>query len=1133
MADTPTKEQVLTAKELRVVLSQLKKQEKETAESAQSDLKALSKEADIFNKKIKESKNVLNKLGIASSASFKGLITDIDETKKTITDLQKTKFTFDKKIENIKTAMKETAAAIALGGTATKDLQKQFDKLQESTDKLQKEELGAGLKDDFDALVNSLAKLPKDQIAVFSKMFDPSIQTDAKALLTAIEDIGKVKGLDTNITAQLDNIERKAKLMESVESIGSTLFGAKEGKEQEEALQKNIAALEAAQKMSNENLDRGIEKANTKLINQGKILEETTTKFEAIVPSQKVLESTLEGATETIKSWKDGVGQLMARGIPIDKSFLNIEGLRKQLASLTALQLTLASELIAIANKEGTTEEGRKQEVIKLQEKYNKELEKTIKDINDMQNLGDKAIATAETTASEMAGSAQKWSDKLLKAKSVLGTLGKDLPMLKGLFDKLGAVAGGAAKAVGKIAIPLAVFSELGALIKKIAEVQAKVAGMYQELYDTGVFIGTSAETVGKKMTTSLADATNLIGLTKAATGFGSEMALSRDEIVGMVKALDQGGMAARTLESQMKNISTTSAAASNSLLGAANIVKTFSMNLGVSDATMGELMGNMAFEFNTTMGGMKDVFTDITNAAQQSGMSTNKFLGIVQTTTAGVALFEDQIKSTAKTISALGRNTSLSGNQIEDLAKNAQGLSQDMMQSVTAFAMIGKGKMKEMAAPAADRLKTIKEAGTKIQEKIDVILAKGKPSTADKEQLAELKKSLASNQYSATMQGKMVDALNSGSATQAGALVEFADTGTKLELLANLAKKGYDMSAGDALVFRTIATKLGVSSKQQGLLLASGGKITDEIKKSVEESSKGADDGAKTFEDFQKQAIEAQKQTGAAQVKLLQGISDRLNQILGGWGALLQGVLSIVGTLYGIMKIAPLAKSALGYLAELVAPAAETAAAATETVAATEAVVAATAATETAAVGAAGVAGAVGGVALAGTVGAGIGAGLGVGYGLTKLDEKYLGSAVGKAVTGSLGAWLSGQSAAEEGYKKTLKEQGLTDEEISKRLQKIYSSNKVQPVEIEKMPTPTLTEPLSIDATSLAAPTVPAMGPTAATTPAGTAPPALGATTGLKNVIININGGDLDRIRRVVREELMLSQNRVNRGIG
>ena len=1121
MADAPTKEQVLTAKELREALAQLKKAYPDLAKDAKSSLKTISKEAEVLNKKIKDSKTVLDKLGIASSASFKNLINNIDDTKKTIVDLEKTKITFDKKINKVKNSVKELSVAIELGGTATKDLDKQFGDLQKSADELHKEEFFAGMKDDLAALVSSLADLPKDQLAVFSKMFDPSIQTDAKALLSAIEDIGKVKGLDTNITTQLDAIERKVKLMESIENVGSIIFGAKEGREQAAALQKALEALDTAQKTSNEELTKGIEKANTKLVDLGKLLDETANKFNTIAPSQDVLESALGDATHTIKAWEEDVNHLMEKGVPLDKAFLNIEGMRKKLNKLTAMQLDLLNEVASIANKEGATEEEKKQEIIKLQDKYNKELDITLKDMRDMQSLGDRYLASAEKSASDITGASQRWVDKLLNAKTTLAAIGKDVPVLEGLFGKLGGTIGTAAKAVGKLGASVAVFSFLGSLIKKIIDVQAHVADMYQELADTGVFIGTSSEKVGKQMADSLNKAINLKGLTSAAMMTGKEMALSRDEIVGMVKALDQGGMAARTLEAQMKNVQTTSAAASNELLGAANIVKTFSTNLGVTDAAMGDMIGNMAYQFNTTMGEMKGVFTDITNAAQQSGMSTNKFLGIIQTTTAGMAMFEDQVKSTAQMVSSLGRNTDLSGKQIEDLTKNAQGFSQDMMKAATGLALLGKAKMAELGKGAEEDLAGMKAEGAALQKKINITLAKGAAATPEEKASLELnKKSLAQNQIATNIQGKMVGFLKAGDSTNAAALLQGADAGTQLQIMAELGKKAKDMSGENYMAFRQIAKQLGISDELQMLIIGSNGKITKQMIDARKSQMKSAGEGKKSFEELQQIAIETQKKTGAAQKKAIEAIEDTLNKMVSDWGPLLEKMLLALGALYTIAKLVT--------LAETLIPAIE-------------------GATALAAAGFAG---------LSTAIGAAVAAALGVaiGYGVNELDKMlggYFGGAV-KTITG----WFTGKSDAEKQFYKDWKAKGLTDEQIAKKLDEIEKGgNKVKPVKIEEMPTtPTMEPPADFLTPAFLAPAAPAtmpLGPIAPAMPTAAVPtiPTAGATVppagpkptelamagtlpGLKNVTININGGDLDRVRRVVREELQIAQNRTNRGM-
>ena len=529
-----------------------------------------------------------------------------------------------------------------------------------------------------------------------------------------------------------------------------------------------------------------------------------------------------------------------------------------------------------------------KKSLQKVQQKILKNIKDSITASDALVDSANRRLVLGEEISEKGFGQekANELANKFVKAEITLQKMGKKGGAFGKVLGKLGTQAGKLGDKLRGLAFPIGMMTSAISMGKMIMNLEVKGAQMFQTVADAGIVVGSSFEDVGKKMTNAMNQAHNLVGLKQAAKGVRGAMALSSQEIVGVARGLSDAGLAGRNLQTQMAATGASISGTGDHLVDAATLVRTFSGSLGIADAAITGMMGNMAFEFDSTMGSMKDTFTDITNAVHGTSMSTNRFLGIVQTATAGMSLFEDQVSGVADLVGKLGKNAALSGQDIASLAKTVGGFGKDTDQAVKGFALLGKKGMSKMG----------KDMDPTIAKKKDEIKAAGSRGENTERLEAQLGHMV-----------KMQKALVAGNAVAAGTQLKYVDPEASKALVTGLLDMTGKMGG---YMGEKVAKMMGVYEAHIQNV-AGGGAMVKQLKTGEKTERKGGSAPKSTKE---LQDIEAKKQhlTGAAYSKLLDALKNRAATLATDYKKTTAAIAVTVGALGALATAAKLVGGSL-----------------------------------------------------------------------------------------------------------------------------------------------------------------------------------------------------------------------------
>ncbi|MDB4330358.1 hypothetical protein N9948_01410 [bacterium] len=404
---------------------------------------------------------------------------------------------------------------------------------------------------------------------------------------------------------------------------------------------------------------------------------------------------------------------------------------------------------------------------------------------------------------------------------------------------------------VGKMKLGIGLLGSAASLAKHIMAVDERASKMYTQVQDSGLMVGTSLDNMTGAMEDFNSEANNIAGLTKAVAGMEGSFALSRDEIMGITTGLNNAGLASRHLAEQMKAIPEEIKGTSNALAGASKLVRTFSTNMAVADSVVTGMMGEMAHSFDSTMGTMTSTFTDITGAMQKSGMTANKFLGILGTSTAGLSLYEEQVSDTAAAIANMATQSSLSGREIELASKGAAEFAQNSQDVAKAFGLIGVAKMGKLAGSLAPKQKELQ--------------AKVSGGTATKEEKDRL-----------MLINKMATALKEGNVADAGVLLKTMPADLALAVKGQMGQmiKSVTLDKGGKgayLAYEEAMKNVGFSGEEFNRILTTNGEILDVMARAADGDKKAQGD----LKNLMNKASKVEDKAGNATNELLQAIKD------------------------------------------------------------------------------------------------------------------------------------------------------------------------------------------------------------------------------------------------------------------
>jgi hypothetical protein len=807
-----------------------------------SHFKEFSKLTDTYGKLDKQLSGLsreLDNLGVVASDGFFNLEKGVDDAKKSLLalgqeteKLTKNQLGFAKIPQSISKIKKSFESAFKGGN-------KNLGAFKKEMESLNFKKLSDNFKDDNEQAFKEVAKSLLEDFDFDNLLDFGDLDEESKKIVENLKRIKETGG----------------------DSVQDVIDGINDLEASQEVFNKTIGTAQSKLKSLSDSAEEDFKRMQNALM-----------KFQQRFDISKVVQNNMLDIQSTISDMISGVNQKAndLRVLPSDlgAEFKGAQVLSEQLASglgrIQELTQKLADQDLGADEKEN---------IIKLQEIELKNIwaiDEAIKEKLENTNMYLDAI---EKT------SVMNWGvDKLNKVKSnifqvsvVFQKMAKDGDSaFSKTFDSLSKKFKGLGEYMTKFKFAAGMIAGAYTLIKATAGIEQQAGKTFRSVTEAGIGVGEGAETIGATIKDAAHETLNLGGLIKSATPFMKDgFALSQEEILGVVGGLNQAGLSASKLKEQMGPVMGSFSETKSEMIAAASMVKVFSSSLGMADSEITSLMGNMTNEFNSTMGSMQEGLTAITNAQQKSGMSGVKFMGILSTTTAGLAIYEDQITSTAEAISKLAQNTSMSGKSIENFARSALEASQDTSGMMTTLSLMGQGGM--------DALKvTLEEDLAKLKEK--------EKATTD----PKLKEQIQGQIY---WTEQSVKALQESNIPDLAANMKKLDPEASMKATAIAMMKTLESSGGGGLEREALMNAIGQNKAFESLRGLSPEAQMKALKEIAEGKDKGGDKSTKDLKDA---AMEKDKLTGDALNKAMLAAQEKASLYLFN----IQGVLVAISAM-------------------------------------------------------------------------------------------------------------------------------------------------------------------------------------------------------------------------------------------
>lgn len=587
----------------------------------------------------------------------------------------------------------------------------------------------------------------------------------------------------------------------------------------------------------------------------------------------------------------------------------NLDVLVKQKTEISS-QLGEVEKLTAETLKHG----GAEGEVLGLQKKITAQNNRIIKQSKVNNALAQRYLKIMDDVEKGTAGEqkVQKISDGLVEAhghlnkyKEYMDSIGGGLEgMLGGLAGKLGGAMKGIGDGLMKYKSSLGIISSLVGALETVIKVDTQVKKAFKEVANSGVLVGVSAGDMKGQLDKVFKAANNVGGLVDAMRGVRGAVSLGKDEIIGMGNAITSSGMSFAQMEKQTHSMNKGLKESESGIRDAAEMTHVLGSKMGKSDAEMGSMVGDLAYQYGSTLQGIKDGFSDVATAAQQSSMGANKFMGIVQAATAGMALYDDQIVDTARSLAKM-KGIGLTGAEMGKAAKSSAEFAQDPKKVMTAIGMVlskegGKEQIQAMADKMADKMEGLRKQAAEAK-------AKGTPegdgAAATLTQEADNLSEGIANMRSAA-EGN-ADALSDASQMfkTFPAEVQQNLTGAILDFF----KKSAGTGTGSKTIFAQTAEQAGLDPALVAQELKTRGKTSEGLMGTATGQGKEA-----TKEGYQKllgDVAEQDQLTSGNFAKVIDALKNDFIRIFGGWTTIFAGILTALIALQTYM----MAKSMFG----------------------------------------------------------------------------------------------------------------------------------------------------------------------------------------------------------------------------
>lgn len=813
----------------------------------------------------KELEESLRKLGVNSSVQLSKINNQANETVKSFNNVLNVTKQFSR-AQTVFTALPDKLKQIQKGMTKGFDSSEIKDFMNSVSDL--ESVLGP---DKFETLKGSLEKgIDPSNIQKYSGILQEMANTHLKEIRDNFRDLeseGAFKNLDKESSEFIDNLLKMNKPIQSIDD-----------------LQNILSQIDSVQPSINQSFERFTSGNDTKLKNMSSELnsiadsaQEVYKLFERSSIINLNVENIKADADDMISHIKQKTGDLHLFPEETLDFIQDVQDKQQNLVKENKMLLAINTRL----DKLGDKDVKMKQNLLNIQSKVNERIQRQAREMKEVVDLADASLDAAEQMDFQKWGheETKKMAVSIFKAyhgvRQFSDYVRNVSPKVAEQIDTIAQKFKLAGKNAAKFRFGAALISGAYKATKAIAALEEQTASMYQSIQDSGLLVARATDDIRGSMGDLRSSVNNVMGLTRAVAEMEGSFTLGRKEILDTISTLDRAGLAAKNLENQMKQgVMPSISGTTDELVGAATMVRTFSTNLGIADVEITNLMGNMAHDFNSTMGTLKDGFTDISVAIQNSSMSTTRFLGMLGTTTAGLSIYAEQVSDTAREIERLSKSAALTGKDVENLIKGSIESVQDVDQLANQMAVLLEGEGKDkfligMEDKAAELLKKQTEA-----------LERGDTQAA----------SQFEDQHRA-VQG-IIEGISSGTSEgllDAATLMNQAGTESIMDLrLAMLKQLDEQTSHLGAYGKMQVASQLGMGELMQQYLVR-GDKLIEAMEGTGETTEK-------SFEDLQKTASEMDKLTQESINKLTGAVRDEVAGRLAEHTPLLKGIAAALG---------------------------------------------------------------------------------------------------------------------------------------------------------------------------------------------------------------------------------------------
>jgi len=652
-----------------------------------------------------------------------------------------------------------------------------------------------------------------------------------------------------------------------------------------------FGSLDKESKDTIDNFIENLKKGESSAVEFGKVMEIIESKFGQ---QSKDIKDKLNESTKEIEKFNKAIEEPRRLKIHIDmeesrtKDTISHLTEKKQAVGLSEPEeehLKTSEDLLGLLEQKkqilsDTVNVDKKD--LKVYKSIEKEIKKITKQLRLNNELSERYEKIVEDVEKEGFGikKVQALSDGLFTAsahlnkfKDYLDSIGPDLGKKLGI-GKLGGFLNTLGQGVMKNKAVVGTLVTTVSLLEKVIQFDASIKKMYKNVADSGVAIGVSAKDMGDSLDKSFSSSLNVAELLRGGMlGVNNSLILGQEDILGMAGAFISTGISAGELEKQAKTVNDRLGQTKNALLVGAETAHVFGRKLGKTDTEMASMIGDLTFQYSSSLDSVRQGFSDVAAAASTSSMGANKFMSIVQTSTAGMAMYQDQVEDTAKALAKM-EGTKLTGKEKETTIKGAAGLAQDPRKAAEALAIIGGDKQKEIEGVLLKKREELVKKLDDAKSDKDKKIAKQELDNAD----------------------KLIGFFKNKNWAEAGSMAFMMPMEAKMKLWGSYVKKLIGEGALDPLKAIEMLTNRGFSLEAAQEIVKTQGEMANAAEGTAEGEGKEAPKAE--YKDLQIDIAAEDEKTKSRIVTSIDSIFKLLQSRLGSWAGPLEGILSGISSI-------------------------------------------------------------------------------------------------------------------------------------------------------------------------------------------------------------------------------------------